>query len=105
MQIVPKYLKTHTASDNSTDYTPVWTDLTFNHNVDGSIGSMSPLWFGIHNYSAAQDVTIWTVDQGTDGSGVTAHILKGETFYAKIAKITVSNPVTLLGTTNIPGVV
>jgi hypothetical protein len=107
---IAKYLKTHEAADNATDYRPVWTDGTYNHNALGSVGSYSPLWFGVHNYSGAQDVTIWTIDQGlvaddpssTPLAGVTVHILQGETFYARIAKIEVSNPVTLLGTANYP---
>lgn len=102
---IAKYLKTHEVADNATDYSPIWTDGTYNHNPAGSIGSMTPLFFGIHNYSEAQDITVWTVEQGIDGAGVTIHILKGETFYARIAKLTVSNPVTLLGTTNYPGTV
>lgn len=108
---IAKYLKTHEAADNETNYTPTWTDGSYNHNPNGSIGSMTPLFFGVHNYSAAQDITIWTVDQGlvaddpssTPLDGVTIHLLKGESFYARIAKIEVTQPVTLLGTTNFPG--
>jgi hypothetical protein len=42
-------------------------------------------------------VTVWTVDQGVSGSGVTVRINPGETFYSTISKITVSGDVILLG--------
>lgn len=109
---IARYLKNHEAGDNSNEYTPVWTDGTYNHNPTGSIGSMTPLWYGVHNYSGDQDIVIWTVDQGlvtgpssTPLAGVTIHLLQGHTFFAKIAKLTVTDPVVLLGTTNIPGAV
>ena len=98
-----KYLKTHTSANNSTDYTPVFTDASYNNTPGGSIGSISPSYYGVHNYSANQDVTIWTIDQGTSGSGATIRINQGDTFFAHIAKISVTNPVVLLGTTNLPG--
>jgi hypothetical protein len=105
MTPIARYLKTHTSSDNATNYTPTFTDGSGFGSATGSIGTWTPNYFGVHNPTTAQDVTIWTVDQGTSGSGVTVHLLKGSTFYARIAKITVSGNVTLLGTTNTPGVV
>jgi hypothetical protein len=100
-----RYLKTHTSSDTSTDYTPTFTDGSGFGSATGSLGTWTPNYFGVHNPSAAQDVTIWTVEQGTSGSGATVHLLKGSTFYARIAKIQVTGNVTLLGTTNTPGIV
>ena len=100
-----RYLKSHTSGDTATDYTPTFTDGSGFGTTTGSIGTWSPNYFGVHNPSTAQDVTIWTVEQGTSGSGATVHLLKGSTFYARIAKIQVSNTVTLLGTTNTPGIV
>ena len=104
---VARYLKSHAASNNANDYTPVFTDNNPSGSIlGGSIGSYSPLYFGVHNPSADQDVVIWTVDQqGLGGAGITIHMLKGSTFTARIAKLTVTNPVILLGTTNTPGVV
>jgi hypothetical protein len=104
MVTVARYLKTHEVADNSTIYTPVFTDTSLHGNVGGSIGSWTPLFYGVHNPSADQDVVYWTVDQGTTGTGVTVHMIKGSTFYARIAKITVSGTVVLLGTANTPGI-
>lgn len=106
MQPIAKILKTHTTGDNSTDYTPVFTDLSGHGSVGGSIGSWSPNYFGVHNpTNTGQSVTVWTVDQGTSGTGATVYLTGGSTFYARIAKLTVSANVTLLGTTNTPGLV
>ena len=106
MQPIAKILKTHGSSNNSTDYTPVFTDLSGHGSPDGSVGSWSPNYFGVHNPSGtAQSVTVWTVDQGTSGTGATVYLTAGSTFYARIAKLTVSSNVTLLGTTNTPGLV
>ena len=107
---IARYLTTHAAADNATIYTPTFTDTNpsgaiLNNGISGSIGYWSPLYYGVHNYSADQDITIWTVDQGTDGAGVTIHLLQGHTINARIAKLTVTNPVALLGTTNMPGVI
>ena len=118
--IVAKFLKLHEAADNSNDYVPTWThtnpsgkvvtDDGMGNLVPGSVGYYSPNWYGIHNFSVDQDVTIWTVAQGTVTGpsstplpGVTVHIKQGDTFYAHIAKITVTNPVVLLGTDKIQG--
>ena len=105
MTPIARYLKTHTSSDTSTNYTPTFTDGSGFGSATGSIGTWTPNYFGVHNKSTAQDVTLWTVDQGTSGAGAEVHILKGATFYARIAKIEVTNDVILLGTTNTPGLV
>jgi hypothetical protein len=108
MTNVAQFLKTHTSANNSTDYTPVFTDLSGpgRETSGGSVGSYSPAYFGVHNPTAsAQSITVWTVDQGTGGSGVTVYLTAGATFYARIAKLTVSANVTLLGSTNIPSLV
>jgi len=102
MPYIAKFIKTHTASDSTALYTPTFTNGSGRGDSNGSIGTWSPNWFAVHNPSAtAKSVTIWTVDQGTSGSGVVAYLLGGGTFYANIAKITVgSGSVTLFGTTN-----
>lgn len=98
--IVPKLLKTHTSANNATIYTPVFTTQAVRENNinDTGVGYYTDTWFGVHNPSdAAQDVVIWTAEQGTEGTGATVRINPGETFYAIIAKITVSADVILLG--------
>lgn len=98
--IVPKLLKKHGIADNATIYTPVFTSQAARENNlnDTGVGYFTDTWFGVHNPSAtAQTVVIWTVDQGTNGSGVTVRINPGETFYATIAKLTVSADVILVG--------
>lgn len=98
--IVPKLLKKHGVADNATIYTPTFTSQATRENSlnDTGIGYYTDTWFGIHNPSSTeQTVTVWTVDQGTDGSGVTVRINPGETFYAIISKLTVSADVILLG--------
>lgn len=105
MTPIARYLKTHTSGNTSTNYTPAFTDGSGFGSATGSIGTWTPNYFGVHNPSTAQDVTIWTVDQGTSGAGAVVHLLKGATFYTRIAKIEVTDDVVLLGTTNTPGVV
>jgi hypothetical protein len=108
---VAKFIQKHTS--DSTIYTPVFTDTNpsgavLNGGIPGSVGTYSPSWFGVHNAAAvAQDVTIWTIAQGTSGTGVTVKILAGETFYAQIAKLTAATDgtIVLLGTTNLPSMV
>jgi hypothetical protein len=95
---IAKILKTHTDSDNSTDYTPVFVnqsarDITGN---DTGVGYYTDTFFGIHNPSgSAITVTVKTAAQGIDGSGVTVRINAGETFYSIISKITVGAGVTV----------
>lgn len=106
MTPIARYLKTHTSSDTATNYTPAFTDGSGFGSATGSVGTWTPNYFGVHNPSTfAQDVTIWTVDQGTSGAGALVHLLEGATFYTRIAKIQVTNDVVLLGTTNTPGVI
>ncbi len=108
---VAKFVQKHT--DNNTIYTPVFTDTNpggavLNSGIPGSVGTYSPSWFGVHNAAAvAQDVTVWTIAQGTSGTGVTVKILAGQTFYAQIAKLTaaIDGTIVLLGTTNLPSMV
>jgi hypothetical protein len=97
-----KFLRKHTVTENSTNYTPAFTDLSGFGSSNGSVGSWTPLYYGVHNYSAAQTISVWTVEQGTAGTGVSVYVAQGDTFYANISKLTVgtSGPVTLLGTTN-----
>lgn len=107
MSNVARFLKSHTAANTANDYTPAFTDTNpTGPTPSGSVGIWTPLYFGVHNPSADQDVIIWTVDQqGLTGNGITVHMLKGSTFYARIAKLQVTNPVVLLGTANSQGVV
>lgn len=108
---VAKFLQKH--ANNATIYTPVFTDTNpggaiLNDGIPGSVGRMSPSWFGVHNAgAAAQDVTVWTIAQGTEGTGVTVKIPAGETFYAQIAKLTAATDGTiiLLGTSNLPSMI
>jgi hypothetical protein len=99
--IVAKLLKTHGVADNSNDYTPTFVSTSprsTNSLNDTGVGYYTDTWFGIHNPSGtAMAVTVWTVDQGVSGSGVTVRINPGETFYSTISKITVSGDVILLG--------
>lgn len=97
---VAKLLKTHTSSNNSNNYTPTFVSRAGMSQTanDTGVGYYTDTWFGIHNPgSTAQSVTVWTVDQGTSGNGVTVRINPGETFYSTISKITVSADVILLG--------
>ena len=120
--IVAKYLKNHAAANNANDYTPTFTSVNpsgkiltddgMGSLIPGSVGYYTPNWYGVHNYSADQDITVWTVQQGTVTGpsstplpGVTIHLLQGHTFYAHIAKLTVTNPVVLLGTDKIQGTI
>ena len=99
--LIGKLLKTHGTGDNATIYTPTFVADTPRPTIvnDTGIGYYTPTWFGIHNPSASdQTVTVWTIDQGTDGAGVTVRIKAGETFYATVSKLTVSANVVLLGT-------
>jgi hypothetical protein len=97
---IPKLLKKHGTANNSTIYTPVFTSTGKRENLinDTGVGYYTDTWYGIHNPSdTAITVTVWTVDQGTDGNGVTVRINPGDTFYVTIAKLTVSSDVILLG--------
>jgi hypothetical protein len=97
--IVAKILKTHTDSNNSIDYTPVFVnqgarDITAN---DTGVGYFTDTFFGIHNPSgSAITVTVKTAAQGITGDGVTVRINAGETFYSIISKITVGSEVTVV---------
>lgn len=103
---IARYLKTHASGDTGTNYTPVFTDGSFRNSPTGSVGSWTPNWFGIHNPSGTgQAVTVWTVDQGTAGTGGVAYLSAGGTFYTNIAKVQSTSNVTLLGTTNTIGLV
>lgn len=98
--LIAKYLKTHGTSNNSTDYSPTFVnqDARDANSTTGGVGYYTPIYFGIHNPSGtAQTVTVWTVTQGTSGSGVSVYLAAGATFYATVAKLTVSANVTLLG--------
>lgn len=98
--VVAKLLKTHGVANNSNVYTPTFVNQSGRSEAvnDKGVGYFTDTWFGVHNPQAtAQSVTIWTADQGTGGSGVVVRINPGETFYAVIAKLTVSADVTLLG--------
>lgn len=98
--IVAKLLMKHTSTQNATDYTPIFTTTATRENAvnDTGVGYFTDTWFGIHNPGAsAITVTVWTVDQGISGTGVTVKINVGETFYATISKLTVSSDVILLG--------
>ena len=97
--LIGKLLKNHGTGDNSNDYTPTFvSDSARSTNAnDTGIGYYTPTWFGIHNpNSTDQTVTVWTVDQGTGGAGVTVRIKAGETFYATVSKLTVAVDVVLV---------
>jgi hypothetical protein len=103
---IPKFLKTHTSSDTTRNYIPVFTDGSGRGDTYGSIGSWSPNWFGVHNPTAsAQSITVWTVDQGTSGDGAIIYLTAGETVYVNVAKIQSTGNITVLGTTNTAGLV
>ena len=98
--VVAKLLKTHTDSNNSTNYTPAFVNGSsreINAN-DTGIGYYTDTWYGVHNPSgSAITVTeVKTADQGTSGAGVSIRINAGETFYAVISKITVGAGVTVV---------
>lgn len=110
MTPIARFLKTHVEADNAINYSPVFTDLSGagRNTPNGSIGSYSPAYFGVHNCgTSAAAITVWTIDQGTSGAGASAYLPAGGTFYARIAKVEVdsSTTVTLLGTSNTPGLV
>jgi hypothetical protein len=103
---IARFIKTHAFAQNSSNYTPTFTDGSGRGDATGSIGSWTPNWFAIHNPSGtAQSVTVWTLDQGTGGAGCTVYLPAGAIFYVNIAKITVGSgkSVTLFGTTNTTG--
>jgi hypothetical protein len=105
MIAIPKFLKTHTSSNTAVNYTPTFTDGSGHEDSNGSIGTWSPNWFGIHNPTGAgQSVTVWTVDQGTSGAGSTVYLAAGATEYLNIAKLQSSGNITVLGTTNTAGI-
>jgi hypothetical protein len=97
--VVAKLLKTHTDSNNSTDYTPTFVNGSsreINAN-DTGIGYYTDTWYGIHNPSgSAISVTVKTADQGFSGTGAVVRINAGETFYSVISKITVGSGVTVV---------
>jgi len=103
---VARYIKTHTTGNNSIDYTPTFTDGSGFGTVGGSIGTWSPTYFAIHNPATTGSVTatVWTLDQGTAGTGATVCIPFGQTVYVNVKKLTASGTVTLFGTLNIPTV-
>ena len=95
--IIAKVLKTHTDSNNSNDYTPVFVNQGKTSTTDYTgVGYYTDTIFGIHNPSAsAITVGLSTVSQGTAGS-VTVRIQPGETFYATVSKVTVTSGVTVV---------
>lgn len=99
--IVAKLIKKHGISNNSTDYTPIFTTQSTRDTATDAttgVGYFTDTWFGVHNpQSTVQLVKVWTVDQGTAGSGVDVRILPGETFYATLSKLTVAADMVLLG--------
>ena len=101
---VARYITTHTTSNNSLDYTPTFTDQSGHGTVGGSIGTWTPTYFAIHNPGTTGSVTatVWTLDQGTAGSGATVCIPFGQTVYVNVKKLTASGTVTLFGTLNTP---
>jgi hypothetical protein len=105
---IPKFLKTHQPANNTVLYTPTFTDGSGHKDSNGSIGTWSPNWFGIHNPDPAngRSVKVWTVDQGTSGTGSTIYLAPGATEYVNIAKLETpaGSFITVLGTTNTAGI-
>ena len=103
---IARYIKKHdTPGDDAINYTPTFTDGSGHGTVGGSIGTWTPTYFAVHNpQSTSLTATVWTIDQGTAGSGAAIRIGAGETVYVNIAKINPQNDVTLFGTLNIPTV-
>ncbi len=95
---IAKILKTHTDSDNGTNYSPVFVNQgDINNGANSSIGYYTATFFGIHNpSSSAITVNVKTADQGITGDGVDVRINSGETFYTIISKITVDSGVTVV---------
>jgi len=95
---IAKILKTHTDSDNGTNYTPVFVNQSSRNitDLDTGVGYYTDTFFGIHNpNSSAVTVNVKTAAQGISGDGVDVRINAGDTFYAVISKITVANGVTV----------
>ena len=104
---VARYITRHTSpGDNTNLYTPTFTDESGHGTVGGSIGTWSPTYFGVHNPAASGTVTatVWTVDQGTSGTGAKIAIDSGQTVYVNVAKIVPDTNVTLtqFGTLSAP---
>lgn len=102
---IARYVKRHVAStDDTKNYTPTFTDESGFGSVNGSIGTWTPTYFAVHNPASSGTVTatVWTVDQGTAGTGATIAIPSGQTVYVNVAKIVPSGNVTLFGTLNSP---
>ena len=96
---IAKILKTHTDSDNGTDYTPIFVNQSARdrNSNDTGVGYLTETFFGIHNpASSAITVNVKTAEQGITGDGVAVRINAGETFYAIISKITVESGVTVV---------
>jgi hypothetical protein len=103
---VARYITRHVApGDNTNLYSPTFTDGSGHGTVGGSIGTWSPTYFAVHNpASTAVTATVWTVDQGTSGTGAQIYLPGGSTVYVNVAKIvpTTSVELTLFGTLSAP---
>ena len=101
---VARYVLRHrSGTDDGNNYTPTFTDQSGHGTVGGSIGTWSPTYFAVHNsHSAEVTATVWTVDQGTSGTGALLRLPVGSTTYVNIARIVPSNNVTLFGTLSAP---
>jgi hypothetical protein len=101
---VARYITRHIPTgDNTNLYTPTFTDNSGHGTVGGSIGTWTPTYFAVHNpQDSAVTATVWTVDQGTSGTGAKIYLPAGGTVYVNVAKITPSAEVTLFGTLSAP---
>lgn len=101
---VARYVLKHTkTNDDGRNYTPTFTDESGHGTVGGSIGTWTPTYFAVHNPSGSTITgTVWTVDQGTSGTGAPFAIPAGGTVYVTVARIEPSANVTLFGTLSAP---
>ena len=97
--MVAETIRTHVSPTNDANiYTPTFINQDARDaSVAGGVGYYTPIYFGVHNGTASSvTVTIWTVDQGPTGAGVSVVIAAGNTFYAKISKINVTSGTTVV---------
>ena len=97
--MVAETIRTHVSPTNDDNiYSPVFVNQDARDTrVDGGVGYYTPIYFGVHNGTgSAVTVTVWTVDQGPGGSGVSVVINSGDTFFAKISKINVTSGTTVV---------
>jgi len=100
MPQIAKILSSHVGtSSNSKNYAPVFVNQDNMNPAIGEVGGIgyyTPNYIGIHNPSTSGVFAqVWTVFQGTSGTGANIYLPAGSTFYTNICQINVASGVTL----------